>query len=159
MKKTNFRRTINRLLHLLARFGPGAHTCRPYLHKLRGVKIYGSVFIGEDAYIENEYPECVEIHDEAVITLRTTILAHNFGNGRIIIKRGAYIGTGCVLSASPGQTLIIGEGAVIAANSVVTKNVQDYTFVGGVPAKKIARVSVPLNFSTSYQSFKNGLIR
>ena len=32
----------------------------------------------------------------------------------------------------------IGEGAEVAANSVVTKDVPDYTIVGGIPAKKIA---------------------
>lgn len=31
----------------------------------------------------------------------------------------------------------IGEGSIIAANSVVTKNVAPYTIVAGVPAKKI----------------------
>ncbi len=35
----------------------------------------------------------------------------------------------------PGVT--IGEGAVIAANSVVTKNVPPYTVVAGAPAKPI----------------------
>jgi acetyltransferase-like isoleucine patch superfamily enzyme len=158
MKKPIFRRILNRLLHLMARFGPGATTFRPFLHKLRGVKIYGNVFIGEEAYIENENPECIEIHDEVVITLRTTLLAHNFGNGKIVINKKAYIGTGCVIAATPGQTLVIGEGAVLAANSVITKDVKAYTFVGGLPAKPIARVTVPLIFSTSYQSFKDGLV-
>ena len=32
---------------------------------------------------------------------------------------------------------MIGDGAVIAANAVVTKDVSPYTIVGGVPAKKI----------------------
>ena len=35
----------------------------------------------------------------------------------------------------PGIT--IGEGAVVASNAVVTKDVQPYTIVGGVPAKVI----------------------
>ena len=33
----------------------------------------------------------------------------------------------------------IGDGAVIAAGSVVTKEVESYTIVGGVPAKLIRR--------------------
>ena len=37
----------------------------------------------------------------------------------------------------PGVT--IGEGAVIAAGAVVTQNVEPYTIVAGVPAKKNRR--------------------
>lgn len=35
----------------------------------------------------------------------------------------------------------IGEGAIVAAGSVVTKNIEPYTIVGGNPAKKICEVS------------------
>jgi len=51
MKERILRGSINRILHLLARFGPGATTLRPFLHKLRGVKIHGKVFIGDDVYL------------------------------------------------------------------------------------------------------------
>ena len=47
----------------MARFLPGSTSLRPFLHKLRGVRIQGDVFIGDDVYIENEYPECIEIHN------------------------------------------------------------------------------------------------
>jgi hypothetical protein len=87
MKKNIFRRISNRILHLLARFSPGATTIRPFLHKLRGVKIRGKIFIGDDVYIENEYPECIEINDEAQIVLRTTIMAHFRGTGKVIIGK------------------------------------------------------------------------
>jgi maltose O-acetyltransferase len=35
------------------------------------------------------------------------------------------------------QGVTIGEGAIVAAGSVVTKDVEPYTIVGGVPAKFI----------------------
>lgn len=41
----------------------------------------------------------------------------------------------------------IGEGAVIASGSVVTKNVEPYTVVGGIPAKVIGKRSEILNYS------------
>ncbi|WP_461453691.1 acyltransferase [Mucilaginibacter sp.] len=44
----------------------------------------------------------------------------------------------------PGVT--IGEGAVVAAGAVVTKNVEPYTVVGGVPAKYIAKRNTNLNY-------------
>ncbi len=54
-------------------------------------------------------------------------------------KGDTHVGDGCWLGMRsmimPGIT--IGEGAVIAANSVVTKDVEPYSVVGGNPAKHI----------------------
>jgi len=36
--------------------------------------------------------------------------------------------------------VVIGEGAVVGAGAVVTKDVEPYTVVAGVPAKKIGSV-------------------
>jgi acetyltransferase-like isoleucine patch superfamily enzyme len=160
MDKSLFRRSINRVLHLLARFLPGCTSVRPFLHKLRGVKIEGDIFIGDDVYLENEYPDHIEIHDQAQITIRATIIAHFRGAGRVIIGSKVWIGPHAVIAASaPGQVLTIGEGSVIGAGSVVVKDIPPFTFVGGVPAKPIARVTVPMTLSTSYEDFQNGLIR
>lgn len=156
-QKSIFRRSVNRILHLIARFGPGASSFRPYIHKLRGVKIYGDVFIGDDVYLENEYPEAVEIHDGAQIVLRTTIVAHFRGTGKIIIGKNAWVGAGCTIAATPGQILNVGEGSVLAASSVVTKNVPPFTMVGGVPAKPIMKVTVPMTLKTTMDEFKAGL--
>ena len=35
------------------------------------------------------------------------------------------------------QGVTVGEGAIISAGAVVTKNVEPYSVVGGVPAKQI----------------------
>lgn len=53
--------------------------------------------------------------------------------GDIIIGNDVWIGTKCVILSG----VTIGNGAVIAANSVVTKSVPDYAIVGGNPAKII----------------------
>ena len=45
----------------------------------------------------------------------------------------------------PGVT--IGKGAVIAAGAIVTKNVEPYAIMGGVPAKRIGTRSNDLNYS------------
>ena len=87
MKKSFARGALNRTLGMLARFLPGATSIRPVIHKLRGVKIKGRIFIGDDVYIENEYPEQVEIEDGAQIMVRCTILAHTRDSGGSLSAR------------------------------------------------------------------------
>ncbi len=55
------------------------------------------------------------------------------GKGDTCIQDGAWLGMRSIIM--PGIT--IGEGAIIAANAVVTKDVEPYTIVGGNPAKPI----------------------
>ncbi len=57
--------------------------------------------------------------------------------GKIWIKKGAWIGTGAIIL--PNVT--IGECAVVAAGSVVTKDVPPYTMVAGVPAREIRKLN------------------
>jgi len=156
-KKSIFRRFFNRVLHKLAQLLPGHHSLRPFLHKLRGVKIYGRVSIGDGVYLENEYPERVEIHDGALIILRAIILAHGRGVGRVVIKENARIGPNAVVAASGTKTLTIGENSVVSAGSVVTKNVPANTLVKGVPAVPTATITVPLTLEHSYDEFVLGL--
>lgn len=51
----------------------------------------------------------------------------------IIVENNVWIGARCIIL--PGVT--IGEGAIIAAGSIVTKNINSYSIVGGSPAKII----------------------
>lgn len=52
---------------------------------------------------------------------------------RVKIGHDVWIGHGAIIM----KDVTIGDGAVIASGAVVTKNVEPYTIVGGVPAKKI----------------------
>jgi acetyltransferase-like isoleucine patch superfamily enzyme len=124
---------------------------------MRGVNIKGEVFIGDEVYLENEHPEAIEIHDGVQIALRTTIVAHFRGPGKIIIGSNAWIGACCTIAAGHGQTLTIGEGAVAAAGSVITNDVEPFTFVAGVPAKPKMRVTIPMTLQTTLEAFKAGL--
>ncbi len=55
--------------------------------------------------------------------------------GNTIIGNDVWIG--CNVKIMPGIT--IGDGAIIAANSTVTRNIDPYTIVGGNPAKEIKK--------------------
>lgn len=66
-------------------------------------------------------------------------LVHDERTGRgssskpITVEDEVWIGAGCIIT----QGVTIGKGAVIAAGSVVVKDVMPCTVVGGVPAKFI----------------------
>ncbi len=159
MQKSLFRRCLNRILHIIAQFSPGCTSFRPFIHKLRGVKIYGKVFIGDQVYIENEYPELIELHDGVQIVIRSIIMCHFRGTGKVIIEKNVWVGPNCVIAAPTGRTLTIGEGSVIAASSVITQDVPKFMFVGGSPAKAIARVTIPMTLEGDYMAFKTGLVK
>ena len=60
-------------------------------------------------------------------------LGDSFGKGDIIVDDDVWIGYGATIMSG----VHIGQGAVIAAGAVVTKDVPPYAIVGGVPAKVI----------------------
>jgi acetyltransferase-like isoleucine patch superfamily enzyme len=91
----------------------------------------------------------VSIGDRVLIGYRTQILSSNhcvppapqriFGAGHtkeaIAIENDVWIGGNCVILAG----VTIGEGSVVAAGSVVTKDIPPYCYAGGVPARVIKR--------------------
>jgi heptaprenylglycerol acetyltransferase len=156
-RKSVVRRAFNRILHLLCRFGPGGKTLRPFLHRLRGVKIGKDVWIGDDVYLDNEFPECIELEDGAVIDLRTTILAHTHGAGRVVVGKNAVIGAAAVVATSGNRTLVIGEGSVIMASSLVTGSIAPFTLYGSDGSKPLARITKPFTPDTTYREFMTAL--
>ncbi len=89
----------------------------------------------------------VKIGDRSLIGFRTTIISGNhtvppnrgrifesgFARQPVVIGNDVWVGANVIIL--PGRT--IGDGAVVAAGSVVTKNVDPFTIVGGNPAKLI----------------------
>lgn len=118
---------------------------RVLFHRLRGVNIGRHVEIGYFCLLDNVHPDLITIEDDAVITARATVLAHDnafyytFNEpvriGSTTVKRNAFIGVNAVIM----PTVTIGESAVVGANSVVTKDVSPYTIVAGIPARKIGK--------------------
>jgi acetyltransferase-like isoleucine patch superfamily enzyme len=154
------RKSYGNLLHTLAFFLPFGYSLRPFLHKLRGVKIGRNVWISKYVYIDDTHPECVTIGDNTTIGLRTTIFAHvYFGPPRksntekVVIGKNVYIGPHCLILPN----VSIGDNAVIKGGTVVSKNIPSGTMWGTPSAELIARVSVPLTSVNSYEEFVQGL--
>jgi acetyltransferase-like isoleucine patch superfamily enzyme len=156
-----FRNILNRVLHKVAFFIPGGGTLRPLIHRLRGVKVGKNVWISQYVYIDELHPEAVTIHENCTIGLRTTIFTHFYWGGKrpqksagpVTIGKDVFIGPCCVILPN----VKIGEGAVIKAGTVVTKDVPPLTFWGLPPAKALGRITVPLTSKNSYQDFIAGL--
>ena len=71
----------------------------------------------------------------AIWTLQHDPQAADFGTkgGPVVIEDRAWLSFRCTVL--PGVT--IGEGAVVAAGSIVTKDVAPFTIVAGIPAERI----------------------
>jgi maltose O-acetyltransferase len=164
MNNSNFMKIKKKLLKLIAKNLPGCGL-RIRLLRMCGYGIGKNVYIGEDLIIIDDLGDTdtqfnLSIGDRAAISPRVTFVLHtqpnesrtvpyvNSHKGSIIIESDAWIGTGAVIL--PNVT--VGEGAVVGANSVVTKNVAPYTVVGGVPAHVIKQVNVPWNRSETQTS-------
>jgi len=96
--------------------------------------IYGGsgVYIGNNVMIA---PHCMIAsgdHDFKQ-TEQPMRFAGFLSKGPIIIEDNVWIAANCTIT----DGVRIGKDAVIAANSVVTKDVEPYDIVGGVPAKVI----------------------
>lgn len=63
------------------------------------------------------------------------VIAHDLTEKRTIVGNDVWIGVNAVIL----QGVIVGDGAVIGANSVVTKDVDDYSIVAGIPARELRK--------------------
>ena len=120
--------------------------------KTPAVEIGNGVTITDDCYIS----ACnkVVIHDGVLLGVNTFVTDNQHGEatmedvklppnrrklyskGPVIIEKNAWLGRNvCVM---PG--VVIGEGAIVGANSVVTHSIPAYCVAGGVPAKVIKEI-------------------
>lgn len=101
-----------------------------------GVKIQNNVSIYEGVELEDGVfcgPSCVFTND---LTPRAEFPKGSANYKKTVVKHGASIGANATVVC--GHT--IGEYAMIAAGAVVTKDVEPYTLVAGVPAQPIAKL-------------------
>ena len=100
------------------------------------VKIQNNVSVYEGVELEDGVfcgPSCVFTND---LTPRAEFPKGSTGYKKTLVKHGASIGANATIVC--GNT--IGEYAMVAAGAVVTKNIEPYTLVAGVPEKAVRRV-------------------
>jgi acetyltransferase-like isoleucine patch superfamily enzyme len=95
-----------------------------------GVTIEDDVFIGHGVtFVNDSYPRATapdgKLQTEADWNVEPTL-----------VKKGASIGSGATILAK----ITIGEGAIVGAGSVVTKNVPPGSIVAGNPAKILRKI-------------------
>lgn len=114
---------------------------------------YGRIKVGARTWI-GQYNNLragggdIMIGDDCLISQFCSIVASNHGHARgmpiqsqgadparcgIVIGNDVWLGAGCAIM--PGVT--IGDGAIIGANAVVTKDVPMFEIWGSVPARKL----------------------
>jgi putative colanic acid biosynthesis acetyltransferase WcaF len=118
-----------------------------------GVKLGESCNIGNNAFLDGrrglEIGNYVATRSEIMIyTLQHDIDSPTFDvvGGPVIIGDYVYIGPRAIILPN----IKIGEGAVIAAGAVVTKDVPPYQLVGGVPARIIRERRRDLNYRPDF---------
>lgn len=116
---------------------------------------YSNITLGDQAEINTGCfllaSEKIIIGDNSTLAYQVTVLTSADPNSKYgklvrvypVVKKPVIIGHDCWIGARatilPGVT--IGNFCVVAAGAVVTRNVPDYTVVGGVPAKVIKQLN------------------
>jgi len=120
-------------------------------------QINSGMFVGKNVMItpgvkfDPPHSFLTSIGDNCIIAPDVRFLNHDaspfiFGKfakiGKIDIKENCFIGAGTILLPN----LNIGPNAIVAAGSVVTKDVQPDTVVGGNPARELRKLKEIMEF-------------
>lgn len=125
---------------------------RPWVLRKIGCHIGKDIFIGDHVRIDGGHSDLIFIDDHAHITGGCRLLCHQrnlthyrkgddaaklpYKTGEIHIGKGVMIGMETLIM--PGVT--IGEGAIVGAYSLVTKDIPAWTIATGRPAKVIKEI-------------------
>lgn len=107
---------------------------RAHITAIESITIGNGVLLGKNVLITDNGHGNNSLAQQSIIPSMRELIS----KGPVVIEDNVWIGqNSCVL---PGVT--IGQGAIIAANSVVTKNVEVNTIVAGNPARVIKKIDL-----------------
>ncbi len=129
----------NYVVIVLARICPSLRLKNWLLRRI-GVTVGAGVSWGLESTPDVFWPERIAVGNDAIIGYDATLLCHEFLQdeyrlGDVVVGDRAMIGASAVVL--PGVT--VGEGARVAANSLVAEDVPPGTTVAGVPAEVVSR--------------------
>jgi len=166
MNKSLLRQVANRTLALLARILPGATTIRPALHRLRGCQIGTDVFIGDDCYLENAFPELISIGDHSALAPGVMIICHvgrtdkkkGSLSGHVQIGANVFVGARAFIAAGPDAIVRIGDGSCIGAMCcIVNRNIRPTALITSPAFVEVATCEIALTEALSYDQFVHGI--
>lgn len=100
----------------------------------------GGISIGDNVSVSSEVIILTADHD-----MDTPNFAGR--NKKVVIEDYVWIGTRAMVL--PG--IIIGKGSLVAAGSVITKNVEPFSVMGGIPGRFIKKRPQNLNYNCSFR--------
>lgn len=125
---------------------------RPFILRRMGCKVGKGCFMGDYVRIDTSHPDMITIEDNVSIASGSRLLCHqrdfsDFCIGDdymklgyvvkpIVLKKGCLVGMESFVM--PGVT--IGEGAIVGAGSLVTKDIPAWSIAAGRPAKVLKQI-------------------
>lgn len=127
---------------------------RPWVFKKVGCQIGKGVFIGDNVKIDSGHADLITMEDNVHVAGGCRLLCHqrnlsSYCVGDNYAKLGyklkpIHLKKGCLVGMEsfvmPGVT--IGEGAIVGAGSLVTRDVPAWTIANGRPAKVVKEIPI-----------------